>query len=205
VRFSLQIFFVSAAMTVSSVASAQTGGAGAKPAGQLKIVVVEGEGAKNNIRTRFASNLVVEVRDEADKPVSGAEVVFQLPAMGPGGFFHGWLKTQTVRTGENGRAVAVGFTPNDEEGRFNIKVTATAGERMGSAIISQANYRGSRNEIGSGGQKTWWKYALAAGAVGGLIGGIVAARETTSTPSAAAATPAPVTISPGAITIGSPR
>jgi len=53
--------------------------------GALKITAIEGEGAINNIRTKSATQLVVEVHDEAGKPVAGAEVVFQLPAAGPGG------------------------------------------------------------------------------------------------------------------------
>ena len=50
--------------------------------GGLKIVVVQGEGAENNLRTRNATQPVVEVRDDGDKPVPGAEVVFQLPPAG---------------------------------------------------------------------------------------------------------------------------
>src|SRR5258708_3866192 len=88
--------------------------------GGLKIVVVQGEGAKNNVRTRNATQPVVEVRDDSDKPVAGAEVVFQLPPAGPGGVFNGWMRTQTARTSPEGRAGAKGFAPHDEVGRFNI-------------------------------------------------------------------------------------
>src|SRR5216684_2599458 len=108
-------------------------------AGGLKIVVVQGEGAKNNVRTRSATQPVVEVRDDSDKPVAGAEVVFQLPPAGPGGVFNGWMRTQTARTSAEGRAETNGFTPNDEVGRFNIKVTATSGTKTTSAIIAQSN------------------------------------------------------------------
>jgi len=66
--------------------------------------VVQGEGAENNLRTRNATQPVVEVRDDGDKPVPGAEVVFQLPPAGPGGVFNGWMRTQTARTGPEGRA-----------------------------------------------------------------------------------------------------
>src|SRR5712664_1796400 len=107
----------------------------AQQAGGLKIVVVQGEGAKNNVRTRSATQPVVEVRDDSDKPVAGAEVVFQLPPAGPGGVFNGWMRNQTARTGPDGRAQTSGFTPNDEEGRFNIKATATSGTKTASAVI----------------------------------------------------------------------
>ena len=42
----------------------------------LKIVVVEGDGAINNIQTGSGRKPVVEVRDEDDKPVAGARLKF---------------------------------------------------------------------------------------------------------------------------------
>src|SRR6185369_13783504 len=51
--------------------------------GALKIVVLQGEGASNSIKSRTATQPAVEVRDDQDKPIAGAEVVFQLPAAGP--------------------------------------------------------------------------------------------------------------------------
>src|SRR6266545_372982 len=89
--------------------------------GGLKIVTIQGEGAVNSIRSKTATQPVVEVRDEQDKPVAGAEVVFQLPAAGPGGVFNGWMRNQTARTNAQGQAGVSGYVPNDEEGRFNIK------------------------------------------------------------------------------------
>jgi hypothetical protein len=47
----------------------------APESGGLKIVVLKGEGAVNNIKARTATPPVVEVRDVEDKPVAGAEVV----------------------------------------------------------------------------------------------------------------------------------
>lgn len=176
----------------------------AEPPGLLKIVVIEGEGAVNNIRTRSATAPVVEVRDENDKPVAGAEVVFQLPPAGPGGVFHGWMRTQTVRSDEKGRAAASGYTPNDQPGRFNIKVTATLGNKTGSAVISQSNvYRGGGAGPGmSSGRSGWWKILVGVGTAGAVIGAVAATRGngTTST-----TTYKPITITPGPITVGSPR
>jgi hypothetical protein len=166
----------------------------------LKIVVIEGEAAQNNVRTRTATAPVVEVRDENDKPVSGAEVVFQLPAAGPGGSFHGWMRNQTVRTNAEGRAAATGLTPNDELGRFNIKVTATAGTRTATGVIAQSNVSGGG--MGSGSSRKWWVIgALGAGA---LAGGIYAA--TSNGDSGTNGPPGnPVTITPGAVTVAGPR
>lgn len=105
-------------------------------------MVIEGEGARNNIRSHSATSPVIEVRDQEDKPVAGAEVVFQLPASGPGGVFYGWMRTQTARTDEKGRAVASGLTPNEDEGRFQIRVLASRDGQKGTAVINQINYRG---------------------------------------------------------------
>ena len=61
----------------------------AEPAPQgprLSVVIVEGEGAINNIRQRTAREPIVEVQDENHKPVAGAVVVFTvLPSNGGAG------------------------------------------------------------------------------------------------------------------------
>src|SRR5438874_6191951 len=175
-----------------------------QPPGGLKIVVVQGERALNNVRTRSATAPAVEVRDDSDKPVAGAEVVFQLPPAGPGGVFNGWMRTQTARTGPDGRAEASGYAPNDEQGRFNIKVTATSGMKTTSAIIAQSNTQNGGPASGAqvkSRNKTWIVVGVLAAA--GLTGGIVAATRGGS--SSAAAVIVPITISPGPVTVGGPR
>ncbi len=169
----------------------------------LKIVVVQGEGAANNVRTRSATPVVVEVRDDSDKPVSGAEVVFQLPPAGPGGVFNGWMRNQTARTGADGRAQTSGFTPNDEEGRFNIKATATSGTKTASAVIAQTNSRSGSGPQAKSNHSGLWK-VLAVVGVAGLVGGVVAAKHGGG--SSASTTPTiPITISTGPVTVGGPR
>ena len=173
--------------------------------GGLKIVVVQGEGAKNNLRTRSATQPVVEVRDDSDKPVAGAEVVFQLPPAGPGGVFNGWMRTQTARTSAEGRAEASGFAPNDEVGRFNIKVTATSGTKTTNAIIAQSNTQNGEDRGGpqAKSRSNLWKVLVVVGAAG-LAGGIVAATRGGGSSSTETAT-IPIGISPGPITVGGPR
>ena len=105
----------------------------------LKIMIVEGEGAINNIQLGAGKEPTVEVRDESDQPVSVAKVTFALPDRGPGGTFFGASRTVTVPTNEQGRATATGFRPNLYEGRFQIQVTAAAGEKTGAAVINQSN------------------------------------------------------------------
>ncbi|MEZ5351805.1 MAG: hypothetical protein R2762_04155 [Bryobacteraceae bacterium] len=169
----------------------------------LKIAVVEGEGAKNNVRTRTATAPVVEVKDEADKPVAGAEVVFQLPMVGPSGVFNGWLNTQTVRTDEQGRASATGFTPNSEPGRFNIKVTATSGTQKGTAVIAQSNVESATGSSVSAKKSGLWKWVALAGTAAALGGIAAAVRGDNGTSTSTASTP--VSISPGAVTVAVPR
>jgi hypothetical protein len=171
--------------------------------GSLKIVVIEGEGAMNNIRSRTATQPLVEVRDENDKPVEGAEVVFQLPAAGPGGVFHGWMRNQTARTNAEGRAAASGFTPNEEPGRFNIKVTATTGTKTGTAVIAQSN---TLNGVGGSqarkSRRNLW-IAIGVIAAAAIVGGVVAASGDDDDSPAAATNP--ITITPGPVTVGNPR
>lgn len=176
------------------------------PAGELKIVVVEGEGGQNNIRSRSAIAPVVEVKDAEDKPVSGAEVTFQLPAGGPGGAFNGWLKTQTVRTDDKGRAAVSGYAPNDEPGRFNIKVTAASGTKTGSVIIAQSNVAngGSGKTPGAVGanKNGWMKWVAILGGVG-IAGGVAAAVRGGNDSTTAAKIPVTITAAP--VSVGGPR
>jgi len=174
----------------------------AKP-GELEVTIIEGEGAKNNVRARTAIPPVIEVKD-GGKPVEGADVLIVLPAVGPGGSFHGWLKNQTVKTDAQGRAVVSGYTPNSEEGRFNIKVTATSGTKTGSAVISQSNVSGPGAAM-SGGTKSRRGLWTAIGVIGAgaLIGGVVAATRGDDSPSAAGKVP--VTVSAGPVTVAGPR
>jgi hypothetical protein len=174
-----------------------------QPAGDLKIIVVQGEGAQNNVRSRSAAPLVVEVRDASDKPVERAEVVFQLPAYGPSGVFNGWMRNQLARTNAEGRAESSGYTPNDEPGRFNIKVTATSGTKTSSAVIAQSNVSGAGTPQLKQDRSKMWKILAVVGAAG-LAGGIVAATRGGDSSSSAAAS-VPITISPGTVTVGGPR
>ena len=127
-------------------------------------------------------------------------MIFQLPMAGPSGTFNGWLKSQTVRSDEQGKATVTGYTPNTEQGRFNIKVTATAGTQTGSAVIAQSNIEGSGT--GAAKKSNTWKYLAALGGAA-VVGGIVAGTRGGSTASTTIV--APVSITPGAVTVVTPR
>lgn len=105
----------------------------------LKILVLEGQHSVNDVTRRIGVQPVVEVRDENDRPVEGANVIFRLPPNGPGGTFDGHALSETVRTNGHGQAGASGFAPNAAPGTFDIHVTALLGSRMGQATITQTN------------------------------------------------------------------
>jgi len=106
---------------------------------KLNINVIEGAGAVNNVRTRAAHELAVEVDDENDHPVPGAVVTFVAPNEGPGGSFAGDTQLLTVMTDQDGRAVAGSYRPNGAVGDYKIQVTATLGDQTATASISQSN------------------------------------------------------------------
>lgn len=83
---------------------------------KLTLVVVEGEGAINNIKRRTSREAIVQVEDENRKPVAGAAVAFLLPADGPGGTFTGGAKSASIVTDSAGRAAMPHLQVNSNPG-----------------------------------------------------------------------------------------
>jgi hypothetical protein len=106
---------------------------------KLNLVIVEGEGAINNVRQRTAREPIVQVEDENHKPISGAAVVFTLPQSGPGGAFANGAKTLQVMTDSKGQAAAKGLRLNDVSGKFQIQVEASYKGLSATTTINQAN------------------------------------------------------------------
>ncbi|HKD06928.1 MAG TPA: hypothetical protein VKB79_13580 [Bryobacteraceae bacterium] len=113
---------------------------GAVPFSQphLNIVILEGDKAVNSIPTLQSTAVIVEVRDENEFPVEGAEVVFTLPGNGNAGTFARNGLTYTTRTDASGQAAAPALVPKSAE-KFEITVTATLGARKGEAKVTQTN------------------------------------------------------------------
>lgn len=164
----------------------------------IKLMVVQGEGAINNIEKRVVTEPIVEVRDQENRPVVGAEVVFTTPPSGPSATFFGASRTYTVKSDENGRARGTGLSPNVEEGTYPIDVTATLGNLQTSVSITQTNARApelkteKKNAIG-------WRLltAIAAGAAAGIVA--VSRRDSNNGAST------PTSISVGGVSVGAPR
>lgn len=106
---------------------------------KLNIIVISGDGAINNLKSRTARETIVEVRDENNKPIAGASVVFLLPDSGPGLVSSNGTRMITTMTDANGRAAARGLKPNGQSGRFNLQVRANYQQSFGQIAISQSN------------------------------------------------------------------
>src|SRR3954447_23652775 len=109
---------------------------------RLNIVIVEGDGAINNIKQRTSRETIVQVEDENHKPIAGAAVVFLLPGDGPGGAFADGSRSATLMTNSQGQAVLPRMQPNQLAGKFQIRVNASFQGRQGSTTIAQSNVAG---------------------------------------------------------------
>jgi hypothetical protein len=171
----------------------------------LKVIPLAGNGEMNDLERRIMAPLVVEVLDQNDRPVEGADVVFRFPLNGPGASFADQNSSKKVRTNTQGEAAATGWTANREVGIFQVHVTAIYGNQMGEATISMSNV----TRIVNGGNTNrkhrswysspWFKVGVIAGGAA-LVTGIVLATRGES--SAASST---ITISPGSPTVGGPH
>jgi len=170
---------------------------------QLKIVVLEGAGAFNNLKLRLGRDLLVEVRDEAGRPVPEAEVTFELPATGASGTFRGGSQTQKARTDATGQARTTGFTPNDVEGRFTIRIHARKEGADGMTTIVQNNTTagGITPAETKGSSKKLWIIGLLGGAA---AGGVVLATRGGSSGSNGGPAPG-IGLSIGGVAVGAPR
>ena len=106
---------------------------------QLNIVILEGEGAINNLRQRVSREAIVQVEDENHKPLSGVAVIFLLPDHGPSGVFLDGSRSLSVTTDAQGKAIARGIQPNKVSGKMQIRVNARFQGLTQSAVITQTN------------------------------------------------------------------
>ena len=108
------------------------------PEPQLKLVVLRGENAQNNIKKGRATRPVIEVRDRNNKPVAGALVLFTLPSSGPSGTFIGGGQVASVTTNSAGQASA-SFTANTVPGKVNLNVSSTVNGQTATTQIVTVN------------------------------------------------------------------
>ncbi len=127
------------ALTLSTAPPLIAASPQAAGAPKLRIEILEGEGAINNIRQRTARDPVVKVVDENDRPVAGAVVTFTLPLRGAGGTFANGARSVTMLTNPQGVATATGVAPNSVAGEFAINVSASHQGQTASTTIAQTN------------------------------------------------------------------
>ncbi len=188
-------------------------GTRAKPS-KLNIVIIEGDGAINNVKQRVAREVIVQVNDENDRPVAGGAVAFLLPTSGPSGLFSNGANVLNVTTNAAGRATAE-FTPNAVSGTFQINVNASFQGQVSNIVISQTNGLSAASATaseaatgeGSGTGISATTIAIVAAAVAGAVAvAVVAHGKDNKKPAPLPGTTAP-TISIGAVgtpTIGTP-
>lgn len=168
----------------------------AAPPKSLQIVILDGEGALNNIKLRTAHEPIVQVQDENHKPVAGALVLFLLPDSGPGGSFLNGAKSLQVTTDAEGKAVAHGLVTNHATGQYQIQVRAQYNGLNAHTSITQQNVQqrsGNSHASQVGHPFLKWVLVGAAVAGAGVAIGIAATQGGHST-----------TITPGTPTVGAP-
>jgi hypothetical protein len=158
----------------------------------LRIIVLEGDGAINNVRTRTTHDPVVEVRNEQNGVVAGASVTFQAPSTGASADFGDGARSFVTQTDAEGRAAAHGLRPNSVTGPYEIRVTASFRSQTASAVITQTNAA----PAGAKSSRKIWLIGLAVAAAGG--GAFAASHGSKSSNSTSSQTPA------GGIVPGSP-
>lgn len=172
------------------------GSANAPRVRKLRIVPLEGEGARNIITARSPAVVAVTVLDENDRPVEGVSVTFQLPASGPSGVFGNQKLTLTAVTDSRGQAGSLDFLPNDKPGRFVINISAKYQEIAATGLMHQTNYFTAEERSKSEAKpftRTWKFYAiLGAAAAAGTVAAVLLTRSG----------PGPVTVTAGPVSIG---
>lgn len=169
---------------------------------QLKVVVVQGQGAINNVRSRTSNEIIVRVEDESQQPVAGASVAFTLPSQGPSGSFVNGEQTLVLTTDNMGTAVARGLTPNRVEGKLEIRITASHQGKTASAAITQFNMAVQNPK--SGGSGKWIAILVAAGAAG-AAGAVLGTRNGSSPNTPTPTAPPVISISAGSGSVGPPQ
>lgn len=137
---------------------------------------------------------MVELRDQQNRPVSGASVTFQTPFGGPGATF-GSERVLITQTDSEGRATGHGLVPNGVTGPFEIHISAVFGSESASIAIRQVN--ASPSETRSSKKVLWISLA-----VGAAAGGALAATHGHGTTGAASQPPVTAVTGAPTLTVG---
>jgi len=163
----------------------------------IHLVVLEGDGAINNIRSSRAKDPVVRVEDASNRGVPGASVTFVVPSGGPGVLFGDAGNTLTLTTDDRGEVIARAVHPNRNAGSFQIHVSASKDGNKATALIAQTN-------VDPGSHSSSRKIAILALVGGAAAAGAAVALRGGKSSSAATSTPGTVVV-PGSPSLGGPQ
>jgi len=182
----------------------------------LKVTPLAGRDEVNDIERKVMAPLVVQVTDQNDRPVEGAEVVFRFPLQGPSATFAGGRTSQTTRTNGQGQAAAMNWMANTQTGHFEVHVSASYANLVGQVTFTMANatkvvVHPGATTVGAAPEKekkswfspAWVKVAIIAGGAAAVAGIVLATHGGSG--SSPAPTPPTVTISPGTPSVGGPH
>lgn len=138
----------------------------------LKVVVLAGNGEMNDLERRVMAPLVVQVLDQNERAMEGAQVIFRFPITGPSATFPGGKSSITVLTNGVGQVAALNWMANGQVGTFQVHVNATYGNQVGETTLSMTNVtrieNASKSSIGVKHQSLWshrwFKIAVIGGA-----------------------------------------
>jgi hypothetical protein len=136
----------------------------------LKVRVLAGNGEMNDLEKHVMAPLVVQVVDQNERPMDGADVVFRFPISGPSATFPGGKASVTVRTNGTGQAPALNWMANGQVGAFEVHVNATYGNQVGETTVSMSNVAHIVNQGKRAGSHEslwshrWFKVAVIGGA-----------------------------------------
>jgi hypothetical protein len=165
----------------------------AQQPGSLRIIILEGERAKNDVAQRSLETLTIQVQDTSAGPLQGVQVTFTVPPNGPAGAFSNGARQITITTNSDGIAAAEGFRPNDLPGDFQITVAAVYRGQRVIATINQSNLGTAQK-----GRSSKWIVILALGAGAAIVGGLAAKKGGSTTTTNPPPTPTSSTIRLGA-------
>ena len=165
--------------------------------GSIHVVILEGDGAINNIRSPHAKHPVIRVEDANKQGVVGAVVTFLLPSSGAGATFGDDGSSLSLTADDRGEAVGRGLRANRIAGPFQIRVSASQGGRTAAASLTQTN-------VDPGAHSTSRKIALLAILGGAAAGGAAVAFRGGKAKSASSAS-SPTVVVPGTPTFGGPQ
>jgi hypothetical protein len=142
-------------------------------AGILQIRIIEGNGAVHAPSSRSARPLVVEITDDAGRPVRNATVTFQMPDEGPSGTFSSGLRTDVATTDAHGRAAVRSMRFNRVTGPFEIRILAVKDQVRAGIVSPQFISQGAKAVARR--PKARWVF-LGAAALGTALGILVGGR-----------------------------